>query len=85
MTYPIRTKDQHVAEVESRFIPTPLSATQVQEIEDVTQQFQYFARYIAEETPAGREQSLALTALQESMFWASDAIARAKVEEVSTR
>ena len=34
------------------------------------------ARYIVRQTPASREQSLALTKLEEAMFWANAAIAR---------
>ena len=34
------------------------------------------AEYIIDTTPEGREQSLALTALEESMFWANASIAR---------
>jgi hypothetical protein len=35
-----------------------------------------FALFIVENTPSSREQSLALTALEESVFWANAAIAR---------
>lgn len=35
------------------------------------------ATFIVSHTPAGREQSLALTKLEEAMFWANAAIARA--------
>lgn len=38
-----------------------------------------FARGIVEITPASREQSLALTKLEEAMFWANAAIARRDV------
>ena len=34
------------------------------------------AEYIVDTTPEGREQSLALTHLEESMFWANASIAR---------
>ena len=35
-----------------------------------------YAQLIAETTPAGREQSLALTNLEQAVFWANAAIAR---------
>ncbi len=35
-----------------------------------------FALHIAKTTPSSREQSLALTALEEVVFWANAAIAR---------
>lgn len=35
-----------------------------------------FAMYIAEHTPESREQSLAITKLEEVVFWANAAIAR---------
>lgn len=35
-----------------------------------------FALYLAENTPASREQSLAITALEEAVMWANAAIAR---------
>ncbi len=35
-----------------------------------------FALFIVENTPSSREQSLALTALEESVFWTNAAIAR---------
>lgn len=34
------------------------------------------ARFIVNNTPASREQSLALTSLEQAMFWANAAIAR---------
>ena len=36
----------------------------------------WFAAAILEYTPSSREQSLAITALEESVFWANAAIAR---------
>jgi hypothetical protein len=34
------------------------------------------AKYVVARTPAGREQSLAITKLEEAMFWANAALAR---------
>lgn len=44
--------------------------------EDVRALLRDAARRIVEHTPSGREQSLALTKLEEAMFWANAAIAR---------
>lgn len=44
-------------------------------------QLRRMAMYVAEITPAGREQSLAITALEEAMFWTSAAIARNSVPD----
>ena len=41
----------------------------------VRKAYQELAHTVAQGTPAGRHQSLALTALQESMMWANAAIA----------
>lgn len=35
-----------------------------------------FARVVCAETPSGREQSVALTRIEEAVFWANAAIAR---------
>lgn len=35
-----------------------------------------FARYVADACPEGREQSLAITKIEEAMFWANAALAR---------
>jgi len=39
-----------------------------------------FARYITTVTPESREQSLAITRLEETVFWANAAIARHEAE-----
>ena len=38
------------------------------------------AKFIVANTPASREQSLALTSLEEAMFWANASIARNEVK-----
>lgn len=42
----------------------------------VREQLEQVALRLVERTPAGREQSLMLTALEEAMFWANAGIAR---------
>lgn len=44
--------------------------------EEVRSYILYVARAIDERTSPGREQSLAITKLEEAMFWANAAIAR---------
>jgi len=44
--------------------------------EDVRAACQYVAQFFADTLPAGRERSLAITKLEEAMFWANAAIAR---------
>lgn len=39
------------------------------------------ARFINEHVPDGREKSLAITKLEEAMFWANAAIARPRLEQ----
>lgn len=40
--------------------------------------FKGLMRHVSEKTPPGREQSLAFTKLEESLFWANAAIARSE-------
>jgi len=47
---------------------------------DLRQFAKSFAHYIAERTPPSREQSLALTNLEQAVFWANAAIARHEKE-----
>lgn len=54
----------------------PESESQVRRYETLRAEALAFAVLIADFTPTSREQSLALTALEEAVFWANAAIAR---------
>jgi hypothetical protein len=63
-------------DIEKRFTyHTPFGdqAERYQEIRDLAKKLAYL---IAEKTPDSREQSLALTNLEQAVFWANAAIAR---------
>lgn len=54
----------------------PPKAGQPERFQTIREMAKEFALHLAESTPASREQSLALTALEEAVFWANAAIAR---------
>ncbi len=54
----------------------PKGPEQVKKYEDMRESCKALALEIVEKTPASREQSLALTNLEQVMFWANAAIAR---------
>lgn len=54
----------------------PLNDEQRERYEAVRENFKSFAYYICSKTPPSREQSLALTKLEEAMFWTNAGIAR---------
>lgn len=54
----------------------PSGPGQVELYEDMRSAFRQLAHVIVDVTPAGREQSTALTHLEEVMFWTNAAIAR---------
>lgn len=58
------------------FIYHPPKDGQSERFQAIRETAKYFALHIVENTPASREQSLALTALEEAVFWANAAIAR---------
>jgi hypothetical protein len=63
-------------DIEKRFTyhaPFGDQAERYQEVRDLAKKFAYL---IAEKTPDSREQSLALTNLEQAVFWANAAIAR---------
>lgn len=43
--------------------------------DDVRFRFKFLAHWVVDNTPAGREQSLALTSLQEAAMWTNAAVA----------
>ena len=73
---PREPQDISNADIERRFAVLPLVVGQVEILEDVKTAYRGFARELADLLPAGREKSLAFTALEESTFWAGAAVAR---------
>lgn len=63
-------------EIEVRFTYHPPTADQVPKYEAIRRVAKDFAHVINDLTPESREQSLAITALEEAVMWANAAIAR---------
>lgn len=63
-------------ELRKRFWSHELSETQVARCNDLRKLAQTLAAEIVNWSPASREQSIALTKLEECSFWANAAIAR---------
>ncbi len=63
-------------DLDNRFTYHAPKGTQVARYEIMRDRAKDFAEYIVAQTPASREQSRALTKLEEVMFWANAAIAR---------
>ena len=63
-------------EIKRRFWPHELDATQQRHCNALRAQYEAAADLICTLVPASREQSLALTQLEQSAFWAVAAIAR---------
>ena len=64
------------ADIERRFTYHRPEGQKVDAHEDIRVDFKTFARVLNSKLPAGREASLAFTALEEASFWAHAAIAR---------
>lgn len=64
------------ARIQNDFTYHPPKGDQVQRYENIRDQAREFALFLTANTPAGREQSLALTNLEQTVFWANAAIAR---------
>lgn len=66
-------------EVRFKYHPpkTPEDVVKHEKIRDV---LHMAARYILDLVPEGREQSLAISKLEEAMFWSNAGIARSRVE-----
>ena len=62
--------------IENDFIYHAPHGDQVTRYAEMRKRLLDVAGYVVENTPASREQSLALTKLEEAMFWANAAIAR---------
>lgn len=63
-------------ELANRFTYHPPTGTQAERYEAIRSRAHEFADFIERTTPESREQSLAMTALEEAVFWANAAIAR---------
>ena len=63
-------------ELKTRFTYHPPKGNQPERYEAIRGHALTFATFIVATTPESREQSLALTALDEVVFWANAAIAR---------
>lgn len=63
-------------EIKRRFRAHGLDMIQQKDCDVLRQQYEYVAQQILARTPQSREQSLALTQLEQSAFWAVAAIAR---------
>jgi hypothetical protein len=70
------THDIDSAEIEKRMSFHEPDAQKMADHEEVRAAYKDFAERLAAATPAGREKSLAFTALEESSFWAHAALAR---------
>lgn len=68
--------EQDVADLDRRFTYHPPHGDQATRYETLRGEARVVARAILVLTPKSREQSLALTKLEEAVFWANAAIAR---------
>jgi hypothetical protein len=66
-------------ELETRFTYHPPKGNQPERYQQLRDAAGTMAGFIVAMTPESREQSLALTALEEAAFWANAAIARREV------
>ena len=64
------------AEIHQRFWPHGLNGAQLATVEVLRVHFEQLAGAVVERTPTSREQSLALTQIEQASFWAVAAIAR---------
>ena len=64
------------ADLDTRFDHHPTDALKAQLHQLIRNIFKDAAEVVAHECPEGREKSLAITKLEEAMFWANAAVAR---------
>ena len=62
--------------IENNFTYHPPFGDQPQRYEAIRAEAKKFAEFITANTPSSREQSVALTNLEQAVFWANAAIAR---------
>ena len=72
----VKTQEEAELEIESRFVAHKTYDIQNKKMENVRDECLATARHIVRNVPEGREKALALTALEEAMFWANAGIAR---------
>lgn len=63
-------------EIDRRFNHHPPDTDRIEKHQGIRTAFKYVAQVVVVQTPSSREQSLAITALEEAAFWANAAIAR---------
>lgn len=63
-------------ELKNRFTHHPPSAAQIEKYQRIRDEAHGLAEIIVDESPPSREQSLALTNLEQAVMWANAAIAR---------
>lgn len=68
--------EKTVNDLKNRFVHHPPKEGQAERYAQIREILRLNAEYIVERTPVCREQSLALTKLEEAMMWANAAIAR---------
>lgn len=66
----------HAVDLDNRFDLHPATEETGPKMDRMRATLKEAARQVAEHTPPGREQSTALTKLEEALFWANAAIAR---------
>lgn len=64
-----------------RFMPHEVGISQANQMCEIRSAALYLAKVIQSNTPPSREQSLALTNVEQAMFWANAAIAREPQED----
>ena len=72
----VKTEEEARSEVIDRFGFHSVDDLQQKKIENGRDEFIATAEWIVKYVPVGREQALALTALEEASMWANKAIAR---------
>lgn len=69
-------KEDSYLELKNRFIFHPAIANQAERYEEIRTKAFELAEFIMRRCPGGREYALAMTHLEEAVFWANASIAR---------